>query len=195
MTSDEFWQWMSDNSAELLRAQGPVVADQVEERLREIDDRLGVEVSDPGEPRELIITAWSRADAFPAARELVAAAPPLPGWQIIALKPPRGFEFGFDMDGLEINAAELKFEALSARQDPKLLGIRIYVPGATDDDDERLARALPLVLETGIGEEAVAQIDHTEFIAGSPPDDQALPIEQLLAYVKWHRKKHGMTGE
>ena len=192
MTSDGFWQWMSEASGELLEADGPSVADQVEERLRAIDARLGVEVSDPGEPRELIITAWSDAAAFPVVRALVAAAPALPGWQIIALKPPRGFDFGIDMDGLRINAAELKFEPLGAPQDPKLLGVRIYVPSATDDDDERLGRALPLILEAGIGEEAAAQIDHTDFIAGPPSDDEALPIAELLRYVQWHRKKHGL---
>jgi hypothetical protein len=188
----QFWRWMSDASAALLDAGGQTVADEIEQRLRAVDGRLGVEVSDPGDPRELIFTAWSDADAFDAARELVAAAPSLPGWQIIALKPPRGFAFGITVEGLDVNAAELMFEPLSAPQDPALLGIRIYVSGATDDDDERLARALPLVLETGIGEEAAAQIDHTEYIAGAPEDDRALPIDQLLAYVQWHRKKHGL---
>jgi hypothetical protein len=192
MTSDQFWQWMSENSGELLQADGPSVADQVEERLREIDERLGVEVSDPGEVRELIVTAWSQSAAFAAARELVAAAPKLAGWQIIALKPPRGFSFGINLDGLRIDASELQFDPLSAEENPKLLGVRVYVPSATDDEDERLARALPLILEAGIGEEAAAAIDHTDFVAGPPTDANALPIEELLRYVQWHRKKHGL---
>ena len=188
----EFWRWFSDASADLLGADGQAVADQVEQHLRAVDDRLGVEVSGPADPRELIITAWSDADAFPAVRELVAAAPPLPGWQIIALKPPRGFEFGIDVDGLEVNAAKLQLSPLAADQDPTLLGIRIYVPSADDNDDERLDRALPLILETGIGEEAAAQIDHTEYVAG-PGDDHAIAIAELLRYVQWHRKKHGLA--
>ena len=192
MTIDEFWEWMSESSAELLQADGEEVADQIEARLREYDARIGVEVSEPAEPREMIITAWSQRDAFDAVRELVAAAPALEGWQIIALKPPRGFEFGLNLEGLRIDANELRFDPLSAQEDPKLLGIRVYVPSATDEDDERLSRALPLILETGIGEEAAAQIDHTDFIAGAPEDDKALPIEQLLPYVQWHRKKHGL---
>jgi hypothetical protein len=192
MTSDQFWQWMSENSGELLQADGPSVADQVEERLRAIDERLGVEVSDPGEVRELIVTAWSQSAAFGAARQLVAAAPKLDGWQIIALKPPRGFSFGINLDGLHIDASELQFDPLSAEENPKLLGVRVYVPSATDDEDERLARALPLILEAGIGEEAAAAIDHTDFVAGPPTDANALPIEELLRYVQWHRKKHGL---
>ena len=189
MTSTEFWRWMKDASAELLEADGQAVADEIEERLSEIDKRLGVEVSGPAERRELIITAWSDPSAFAAVRGLVAAAPPLPGWQIIALKPPRGFEFGIDLDGLKVDANELQFEPLAAAEDPKLLGVRIYVPSAGDDDDERLGRALPLILETGIGEEAAAQIDHSEYVAG-PGDERALPIGELLRYVQWHLKKH-----
>ena len=192
MTIDEFWQWMSDSSAELLEADGQEVADRVEERLSVIDARIGVEVSGAAEPREMIITAWSDRAAFDVVRDIVAAAPPLEGWEIIALKPPRGFEFALDLDGLHIDASELMFDPLSAQEDPRLLGVRVYVPGAADDDDERLNRALPLILETGIGEEAAAQIDHSDFIAGPPHDNKALPIEQLLPYVQWHRKKHGL---
>jgi hypothetical protein len=194
MTIDDFWQWMSENSEELLEADGQIVADRVHERLHDVDERLGVEVSEPAEPREMIITAWSEAGAFPAVRELVAAAPALDGWQIIALKPPRGFEFGIDVDGLRIDANELQFDPLSAEENRALLGIRVYVPSATDEDeaDDRLARILPLILETGIGEEAAAQIDHTDFVAGPATDARALPIDQLLRYVQWHRKKHGL---
>ena len=192
MTIDEFWQWMSDSSAELLEADGQEVADRVEERLRDIDARIGVEVSGAAEPREMISTAWSDRAAFDVVRDIVAAAPPLEGWEIIALKPPRGFGFALDLDGLHIDASELMFDPLSAQEDPRLLGVRVYVPGAADDDDERLNRALPLILETGIGEAAAAQIDHSDFIAGPPHDNKALPIEQLLPYVQWHRKKHGL---
>ncbi|MEA2708029.1 MAG: hypothetical protein QOF78_630 [Phycisphaerales bacterium] len=192
MTADEFWQWFAAQEQALRGVDGQTVADSVEVRLREIDSRIGVEVSDPGDPRELIFTAWSQAEAFPAVRELVAAAPVLRGWQIIALKPPRGFAFGMNLDGLKIDASRIQFDPLAAEEDPKLLGVRFYVPGATDEDDERLSRALPIIIETGIGEEAAAQIDHMDFAAGAIPDEKALPIEQLLPYIQWHRRKHGL---
>lgn len=197
MTIAELWEWVSEQSAELLTADGQTLADEVEQRIRAIDSRLGVEVSAPSDsddqPRELIITAWSEPSAFQSAREIIAAAPQLPGWRFIALKPPRGFAFAINIDGLHVDASELAFDPLSAEENPKLLGIRLYVPSATDDNDERLNRALPLILETGIGEEAAAQIDHTDFVAGPPQDDKALPIEQLLPYVQWHRRKHGLA--
>ena len=49
----EFWRWMRGASDELREADGQTVADEVEQRLGQIDQRLGVEVSGPADPREL----------------------------------------------------------------------------------------------------------------------------------------------
>lgn len=184
-----FWQWFVRHEAELRTSAADHVPDRIEAELRRIDPRLGVELSDPGEQREMILTAWSRRDAFGAVRDLVAAAPAasLPNWQIIALKPPRGFRFSVDFGGLRIDAAGMRFDPLASPQAPEALGLRIYVSGAPPAD-ERWSRALPLVIETGLGEEAAAEIAHIEPAPAPPPDEKALPLEQLAAYVKWHRK-------
>src|SRR5687768_7412868 len=100
MTVQEFWRWFASEEAELRAAGGQVVADRVEAQLRLVDPRIGIEVGEPEAQRELIFTAWSDAEAFPAVRALVEAAPkPLARWKLIALKPPRGFEFAIDVDG------------------------------------------------------------------------------------------------
>ncbi|MGB7160562.1 MAG: hypothetical protein WBD40_21030 [Tepidisphaeraceae bacterium] len=193
MTADEFWRWFVSAAAELRGADGQLVADRVEGRLRDFDPRIGVEVSEPGDERELIFTAWSQAEAFGAVHALMSAAPrELPGWKLIALKPPRGFSFGIDVDGLRIDAAKLKFDALASPQAPEALGVRVYVTGAPASD-ERWPGALALIIETGIGEDAAAQINHIEPFDGPPPDERSLPIDQLLPYVQWHRRKYPRT--
>jgi hypothetical protein len=197
VNANDFWNWMTRHNEDLLHAPGQTVADRVEAELHKVDPRIGIEVGGPAEEtrqdrRELIFTAWSDADAFGVVRDLVAAAPAdrLPGGQMIALKPPRGFAFGLDLEGLKVDAKAIKFLPLNAPQDARLLGVRLYVPNITDEKDERLSRALPLILETGLGEEAAAQLDHVEFGAADAPDEHAMPISQLLDYVKWHRKRH-----
>ncbi len=188
MNAEEFWRWFVSEEA-LRQADGQAVADAVEVRLREIDPRVGVEVSDPGEQRELILTAWSQRDAFPVVHALMAVAPrPLPGWKVIALKPARGFRFAIDVDGVRIDAGALRFEVLGSPQAPGALGVRIYAANAPATD-ERWAHTLSLIIETGIGEEAAAQIDHIEPGMGTP-DANALPIDQLLAFVRWHQRQH-----
>lgn len=189
MSTEEFWRWFASEESDLRQADGQAVADAVEARLREIDPRVGIEVSDPAEERELILTAWSQRDAFAVVHTLMAAAPQaLPGWKIIALKPARGFQFAIDVDGVRIDAGALRFEVLGSPQAPGALGVRIYAPNAPAAD-ERWAQTLALIIETGIGEKAAAQIDYIEPGLGTP-DANALPIDQLLPFAQWHRRQH-----
>ena len=192
MTANDFWRWFSSEAAGLACADGQSVVERVGAKLNAFDPRIGIEVSDPAEQRELIITAWSQPDVFPVVQDLMAAAPrEVPGWTIFALKPPRGFEFGIDVDGLRIDAGALRFDPLASPQAPMALGIRLYVTGAPPDDP-RWSRAVPLILETGIGERALVQIGYLETAAGPPPDERATSVDQLLPYIQWHRKKHGL---
>jgi hypothetical protein len=194
MNAEEFWRWFAAQEPQLRGADGQVVADAVEARLREIDPRVGVEVSDPGDERELIFTAWSQREAFPVVHALMAAAPRgLAGWRLIALKPPRGFGFAIDVEGLRIDASQLRFDPLASPQAPGALGVRVYVAGAPAmaAADEQWAQTLALIIETGIGEDAAAQIDYLEPASGTP-DAKSLPIDELLPLVHWHRRKHAM---
>ena len=190
MNADEFWQWFLAEEARLRQANGQIVADAIEDRLRAIDPRVGVEVSDPGNERELVFTAWSQRDAFPVVHALMAAAPrALAGWKLMGLKPARGFAFAVDVDGVRVEAEKLRFDVLGSPQAPAALGIRVYVAGPAPVVDERWAQTLALLIETGIGEEAAAQIDYLEAAPGMP-DPRSLPIDQLLPLVQWHRRKH-----
>ena len=184
----DFWTWFVEHEASLRTAPGGAAPDQIEAKLREIDPRLGCELSEPGERRELILTAWSQAPAFPIVRELAAAAPKeqLANWRITALKPARGFRFAINIDGLQVDATKLMFHALTSPQAPALLGLRIYVTGAPPTD-ERWSRILPLILETGLGEELAAQISNLQPAAGPPPDDQALRLDELPEFIEWFR--------
>jgi hypothetical protein len=191
MPAHEFWRWFKVAESELRCADGQMAADRVEARLRAVDPRIGIEVGEPGERRELIFTAWSHAEFFPAVRALVAAAPPgLAGWELIALKPPRGFEFAIDVDGLQIDARRLWFDALASPDAPGALGIRVYVGVGVAPSDQRWAQALGLIVETGIGEDAAAQIDYIEPCGGPPADERSLPITELLPFVQWFRRQH-----
>ncbi len=89
---------------------------------------------------------------------------------------------------MRIEADKLRFDAMGSPQAPGALGVRIYVAGPAPVMDERWTQTLALIVETGIGEDAAAQIDHLETGSG-PPDAKSLPIAQLLPLVQWHRRK------
>jgi hypothetical protein len=191
MTAAEFWSWFASEEAQLRAAGGQVVADRVEARLREVDPRIGIEVGEPADERELIFTSWSHAEVFPAVRALMSSAPQaLAGWKLIALKPPRGFEFTIDVEGLQVDARRLWFDALSSPEAPGALGIRVYVGVGVARTDQRWAQALGLIVETGIGEDAAAQIDYIEPYGGPPADERSMPITELLKFVQWFRRQH-----
>jgi hypothetical protein len=98
----EFWAWVARNqqrmrsAIESSRAGGEEdpVMDELLEQLHRVDPELYFLMGAmPGGPAELVITAEGNLAAFPAVAAPVKEAPPLPGWQIIAFKPPQGCDF------------------------------------------------------------------------------------------------------
>ena len=188
MAEADFWRWFVANEQSLRRCSGEVVADRVEKRLQEVDSRLGVEVSHEANEHELIVTAGGDPEAFPTARELVSKAPKLRHWAISALKPPRGFKFQMSLDGTTVEADQLLFEPLQSASHPQSLGIRLVLPGALQASAAQLHEVAHLIIETGIGEELAAYVDHVDVATTSVELSTGLPISDLAKYITWHLK-------
>ena len=60
---------------------------------------------------ELTLSSHGKADAFPAIFELASAAPPIPGWRVVALKP-RG-----DLGGDRISTNKVAIDLTTLRYD------------------------------------------------------------------------------
>src|SRR5690606_31117162 len=90
-----------------------------------IDERLGVEVSDVGGTRQVVVTAGGDAEAFELVHRLVAAAPAIPGWSFVALRPAQGFDFEVNAGGLTFDAKALSFQPLSPEEAPTQPAIRL----------------------------------------------------------------------
>ena len=119
-------------------------------------------------------------------KALVAAAPALDGWSFVALKPPMGFDFTLEADGVELDGVGA---ALRAPGGPGGLGLRLYLPEAVakEDDVEQLIR---LLLQTGVGEENAAGIVHVEAAPLSSPEAQeAIALPELANYLEQQRKQ------
>ena len=101
--ADRFWQWFEGNlerisavlAAPAMTPEGELVLTEISDALAEYDDRIfpfgGVA---PDNVKELILTADGNAEAFQAVFELARAAPTLPGWRFIPLKPRAIIEDG-----------------------------------------------------------------------------------------------------
>jgi hypothetical protein len=83
-----FWKWFvahKDAVATIRHANEPI-ANELAVELRKVHPRLVFEMG-LGTPKELIISASGERDGFPAVKRLVAAAPAIPGWVVIAFRP------------------------------------------------------------------------------------------------------------
>lgn len=96
----QFWDWFVSNRtalddlpgiqtppakidfAELERRTEPLLRE-----LRRYDPRLAFEIGGRPEDAELVISAEGNSAAFDSVFALVAAAPKIPGWTIVPLKP------------------------------------------------------------------------------------------------------------
>jgi hypothetical protein len=183
MTIHSFWKWFEKNSARLRGCDGATVADELESMVSQIDGRLGVEVANIHGKNEFIITANSDPDAFPVARTLAAAAPPVKGWKFICLKPPRGCNFKLQVEGFDVQADHCMFDPLESDELPDSLGIRLFIP-SIDDQSIDLEYPATLIVETIIGEELTARISYIDVGLWRDRGD-ALPISELHKYVKW----------
>ena len=192
LTCSQFWEWFLSHEREIwaMEHQDEALMDDIAAALRaRCGAGLGFEVSDERDgARELIITAMSDPSLFDAVDEIVAEAPSLSQWRFIALKPPRGFGFTFDGDGVHLEPNTMVFEPLRSETKPHALGLRVYVP--ISNITPAVGAAVRRVVEIGLGERASSQIEYivAATLTGSPSD--YIPLVDLSEYIAWAQKRN-----
>lgn len=189
----EFWRRFARVQAELwtLTSADHPVYDALLEQLQVIHEGLYLEFSTgPGEP-ELIVTAEGDSSLFPLVESIVAAAPEMPGWRILALKPKTGFPATTCWEGLTITLADVVFCPLE-RPGTDDLGLRMLVPGIGPDESESAHNALLRALDHGLGERAFADaVHHTEVLP--LPDgasaDELIALVHLEEYIRSRQRR------
>jgi hypothetical protein len=178
-----FVTWARSNLPRLRDQPSQAVADELGERLLQIDPQLGVEVADDvDESREVIITAFSEPKLFPLVHRITTLLSDLSGWEFTALKPPRGFAFQVKIGDTKIDAKTLAF----APAPDVDAGIRLILPRNVADElriEPEATELAWLVVETGIGEELAARLEQVEF-HDETGGDLRFPIENLESFVR-----------
>jgi hypothetical protein len=196
MTNVEaFWNWFKVNEAGLRAALGPSdpLWNLALERLHGIDERLWIELSRPdGHIREFIVTAQGNTAAFDVADALIAAAPEMRGWQMIALKPAMGFDFITEYEDLTLDSREMWFLPLENASAPGSLGLRIGIPGLEPERCSEALDAVLMMLDTGLGERTAAtKVQHVEVspLPPNPESDGFIELPELPDYLAWRARK------
>lgn len=152
-----FWAWFARH-ADAFREVLPEPAryDDLFQQLHYVDPDLVCEigVSEDG-TAELLLSAGGLKTAFRAVRALAEAAPPLPGWRIVAFKPRRGAEAAVELPGnRRVHSDDVWFH-LSPHA-PGLLALELFLSGGLDPEDADTLQALCVLLDAALGEVDVA---------------------------------------
>ncbi|MEQ8768068.1 MAG: hypothetical protein RL885_29460 [Planctomycetota bacterium] len=201
MDTAVFWSWFVGKEAELrdVSEHGEDVLDELYDKLNEVAEGLGFEIGgSPDGPLELIITAEGDEDLFPAVYCLAESAPDIDGWEIVALKPPRGFDFIATYGDRSVDPDDVWFLEIESEERPGELGIRVALEGDTEGDVDDLMTCLLGVMEAGIGEISLAcDVGHLEYT--EPPEDPVAegwkPLRELPEVIEsWKQRHPSVTG-
>lgn len=190
-TPADFWGWFAASEMRfraLSASADEALLEELHEHLRRHCPDLYFEAGGaPGGPVELVISAGGNADVFPCVRALVAAAPQLVAWHVIAFKQPQGFSFSTHHNGVFFNPRACLFQLLPERSAGARHWLRIACPGFHAGAAEDYAFAAWTALDTAMGEvfvaEHILEIDLCPIPAG-PAADTFLPLPSLPAALQ-----------
>src|SRR5687768_16865412 len=150
---DEFWRWFEGRRGDCARLSGTSDPfwDEILAQLKKIDERLWFEMSRGEDEREFIITVERHTDAFPLLDNIVARAPALSGWKMIALKPAMGFAFVTTYEGIRFDPRTMWFLPLESASRPQDFGMRVGVPNFKEEIERPASNAVEVILDTAIG--------------------------------------------
>src|SRR5262245_29057678 len=166
-----FWQWFKNNGDRLQAAMygrdaaaREEAADELREAVHAVQPGLVLELGrgEQGEPRQLIVSADGRAERVDAVKDFVAAAPALPGWEVVAFRPrmPIGESIEIVIQGEHIGPSDIWFDVAESGDG---LGLTLYVRGLTPDNERVRGLGASLLTEHAIGErDAVTLITSLE---------------------------------
>jgi len=183
-----FWEWFESVAAEVHESAGDDREEWINrifERLQEIDGGLYLEVARPKDGvSELVVTAEGNRELFGLVDELISSAPRLETWRFTALRPPMGCQFGINYEGVKIDPRKMWYLHLKSDEDPDLRGLRLGIPGLDPDQMTRADAAARIMLDTVLGERAVAtSVDHVEVVP-LPNDFEAAGFRPVIGLAQ-----------
>ena len=159
-----FWEWFTQNSDIYFSVEDnqDALFDELHERLQKISKFACFEFG-PEEKgkREFIISADGVAAGARAVQDLVAAAPKLNKWKIIAFRPRVG-AVKIEMDGRVLNANDMAYRY--AFNEDNRIDLQLYIKGYSQDHQREYMGAAFVLLDALIGEyDAMTKIGVVEF--------------------------------
>ncbi len=151
-------------------------ADELTQRLQLIDRKLVWEILPSASPKQLVISADGNLKLFPTVRKVVAAAPKIPGWEVVSLRQPG------PTGVIQYQDAKADPNKILYTTDERVgkLDIVLYVPGVKGEPGENQVGAIFLLLDALIGEFLVeTRIGSLDFYGLEKAPKGAKPLAKL----------------
>lgn len=194
-SENQFWKWFKKNITKFENLKGhedPILDDLLSE-LQKYNKEFYFEMSSNKEyERELIITVEGKTELFETVENFVKSAPSISGWKIIALKPPMGFDYKTNYEGIEFSPKTMWFLPLENKEDPKALGLRIGIPDYKPENERVSMNAVLVILDTSLGEcSSSSDVNHVEIsdLPSNPDKEGYIMLQELPSYIAWRKKK------
>ncbi len=183
---ERFWEWFGRNSDDLAAVTDcrERVCDSLAAQMRKIDKNLTFAFGPAVDGRrEFIVSADGIRAAIPAVKKLVEAAPSLPGWSIIAFRPP-GDLGSVSLGGRELGPDDIWF---SSQESDGLVHLALYIRDLSRETFRPLAQGAFILLDHCLGEYAVmTRVGGIDF--------QPLPIDPVAERLRPFSELPGVVG-
>ena len=141
---------------------------------------------------ELVISAEGLVENIVFAEELVAAAPPLPGWKFTALKEavPDIEQMVINMADYESNASNIRFYPDDEAAYPDEIAIVVTHADLTEENHDTVENGTLIFLDSYLGELAFATlVDQLTIISEQQAQQPLVPITKLRDFLTWRQKE------
>lgn len=182
-TPADFWTWFANNASRFEGPPDQVPTDELNHQLSGIHDGLAFRIGGNRDHSgyELEISGQGSRELMPLVRQIVAAAPTIPGWKVLAFRQPHP-GLSVELGATRLSAESIHFVAAPA---PGNAGadVAIFVDGF-DQDPNTFGEITFLLLDSTIGELAVmTKIRGLDFVDGSQRPPSARPVTELAAVL------------
>jgi hypothetical protein len=188
--AEQFWLWFRDNEHRFRSIEVPEkeeLLSEIQRALHEFSSDLWFEIGGhPAGPQELVITAEGRQPTFGLVKDLVSAAPAIPGWKIVPFKPAQGFGFVTIYDDITVSPDSAWFSVVPAYAAADGIDLRVAYVQFDPAQAETYLAATYIMLEAGLGELETALIIRSVEVCAASSDPRAeghRPLTELPDYL------------
>lgn len=182
-----FWSWFQKNSTRVAQFEKDQerILDELQTELLRVHEGLTFEIGPAVDgTRQLAVSADGIRERFPAVRKLVAAAPALPGWRVVAFRQRKPSSHSVKMGSLSLGIEDVWFKARTSPGQP--VAVNLFVRGYVPGERQRFASVVYLMLDDALGEEDVeTKVGGIDFapLPDEPAAEGLRPLRELAAVV------------